>query len=156
MEDQALVRLINDQRVASLGTLHADRPAVSLAPYATAADLSAFFIHVSGLALHSKDLLRDPRVALMIAEPDRPSHNPQALARASISGDAQPLTADDPGLDEARARYLARHPAAAINFQLGDFFLVRIRPVSARFVAGFGRIYDLSADDWGRLARGAS
>jgi putative heme iron utilization protein len=156
MEAQALVKLVLDQRVASLGTLHDDRPFVSLVAYATADDLSAFFIHVSRLALHTNDLLRDPRVALMVAEPDRPSHNPLALARLSVSGEAEPLSADDPGHDEARSLYLARHPTAALNFQLGDFFLVRIRPASARFVAGFGRIYDLSAGDWAGLARNAS
>jgi hypothetical protein len=36
---------------------------------------------------------------------------------------------------------------AALNFQLGDFLLVRIRPHSARLVTGFGRIFDLSSDD---------
>ncbi len=36
-------------------------------------------------------------------------------------------------------------------FELGDFAIVTLQPVSARLVAGFGRAYSLvgqSLDDW--------
>jgi putative heme iron utilization protein len=84
---------------------------------------------------------------MMIAEPDHGSRNPQTLARLSIQGQAIPLVHDSADLDEARSAYLAKFPTSALNFQLGDFLLVRIHPQSARLVTGFGRIFDLTPED---------
>jgi predicted phosphoadenosine phosphosulfate sulfurtransferase len=41
--------------------------------------------------------------------------------------------------------WLARFPEQAINFTLADFSFWQITPRDARFVAGFGRIHNLSA-----------
>ena len=51
----------------------------------------------------------------------------------------------------ARVAYLERFPDAARTFELGDFSLVALQPVSARLVAGFGRAYRLAGEalaDW--------
>jgi hypothetical protein len=50
------------------------------------------------------------------------------------------------------ALYLAVHPTAAINFDLPDFLLAGVHPKSARFIAGFGKIFDLDREAWARLA----
>ena len=44
-----------------------------------------------------------------------------------------------------KAERLARFPQQAINFELADFSFWKITPRDARFVAGFGRIHNLSA-----------
>jgi hypothetical protein len=49
--------------------------------------------------------------------------------------------------------YLAKFPDSERNFGLGDFDLYRITPRSARFVADFGRIYDLKEEDLGEVGR---
>ena len=46
---------------------------------------------------------------------------------------------------DLRRQWLVRFPEQAINFQLADFSFWRIVPRDARFVAGFGRIHNLSA-----------
>ena len=46
---------------------------------------------------------------------------------------------------ELKRRWLGRFPEQAINFELADFSFWRIVPRDARFVAGFGRIRNLSA-----------
>ena len=147
-----LVELIRGRGIAALGTLHAGAPLVSMVLYAASPDLSAIYIHVSRLAQHTTGLLRDRRVGLLIAEPDKPSRNPLSMARVSIQADAEPLDVGSPEYAQARAAYVAAHPAAAFNFQLGDFLLVRITPISARFVAGFGKIVDIDAEEWAALA----
>jgi putative heme iron utilization protein len=147
-----LVELIRGRGIAALGTWHAGAPLVSMVLYAASPDLSALFIHVSRLAQHTGGLLRDRRVGLLIAEPDRPSRNPLAMARVSIQAEAEPLPVGSPEYEQARAAYVAVHPAAAFNFELGDFLLVRIKPTSARFVAGFGKIVDIDAEEWAALA----
>jgi putative heme iron utilization protein len=122
-------------------------PLVSLVLFSAANDGSAINIHVSRLAQHTQGLLESGQVGLMIAEPDRDSRNPQTIARLSIQGEARAISTSDPEYDAAKNVYLSRFPTAALNFQLGDFMLVRIRPHSARLVTGFGRIFDLSPDD---------
>ena len=147
-----LVELIRGRGIAALGTFHAGAPLVSMVLYAASPDLSAVFIHVSRLAQHTGGLLRDRRVGLLIAEPEKPSRNPLSMARVSIQADAEPLDVGSPEYEQARATYVAVHPAAAFNFQLGDFLLIRIKPISARFVAGFGKIVDIGAEEWAALA----
>lgn len=146
-----LVELIKGRGLAALGTSQGGWPVVSMVLYAASEELSAVFIHVSRLAQHTGALLADPRVGLLIAEPDKPSRNPLAMSRVSIQGLAEPLDPESAEFAAARDAYLDQHPTAAFNFTLGDFLLVRIRPTSARFVAGFGRILDLDADAWASL-----
>lgn len=141
-----LAHLLNDVRTAALATQHDDQPAVAMVLFAALPD-ATLVLHVSRLARHTGDLLRDRHVSLLIVEPDIPSRNPQTLARVTIEAVAEPLGPDGPESQEARAAYLAKYPAAALAFTLGDFVLVRLRPRSARLVAGFARAYDLTVDD---------
>jgi heme iron utilization protein len=146
-----LVELVRARGIAALGTLHGGAPLVSMVLYATSPDLSALFIHVSHLAQHTAGLLNDRRVGVLIAEPDKPSRNPLAMARVSIQADAEPLEPGSPEYEQAKAAYIAAHPSAAFNFELGGFYLIQIKPTAARFVAGFGRIVDIDAEGWSGL-----
>lgn len=141
-----LAQLIRTQRVASLGTLRDGAPFVSLVLFAPAVDFSAFYVHISTLARHTRDIQADPRVSLMIAQTDDRAVDPQTLARISIEGLAARVPAGDPDYGIARTRYLARAPQAAFNFSLADFGLYAITPARARFVAGFGKIFNLSVE----------
>ena len=109
--------------------------------YLPAPDFSAFYVHVSRLAWHTQDMLQDPRVALSVAESDDARADPFTLMRVTIRGEAVQI-ADGP-----KDAWLARFPEQAINFQLADFSFWRITPRDARFVAGFGRIHNLSAKE---------
>ena len=112
--------------------------------YMPAPDFSAFYVHVSRLAWHTQDMLQDPRVALSIAETDDARADPFTLMRVTIRGDALQVQDRE---NELKTRWLRRFPAQAINFQLADFSFWTITPRDARFVAGFGRIHNLSAKD---------
>ena len=57
----------------------------------------------------------------------------------------EPFVSMLPVVWPAAALYLARFPQAEPTFALGDFMLVRLRPRSLRFVAGFGRAHSLGA-----------
>src|SRR5262249_9222909 len=84
----ALAKLVQGRTVAALATLHAGGPFVSIVPYALLPG-GAFVIHVSRLAAHTKDMLDDPRVSLLIAQPEGGGVPAQALARVTIVGEAQ-------------------------------------------------------------------
>jgi len=136
-----LAQLIRSERIAHLATLRSGAPMASMTLYMAEADFSAFYVHVSRLAWHTQDMSHDPRVALSIAETDDRRADPFTLVRVSIRGEAMQITGGP------RDAWLARFPEQAINFQLADFSFWKIVPRDARFVAGFGRIHNLSAAD---------
>ena len=138
--DPALLKqLVLKERVAHLATLRNGAPMASMTLYMPEPDFSAFYVHVSRLAWHTQDMAHDPRVALSIAETDDRRADPFTLMRVTIRGDAAQLQG---GPKDA---WLARFPEQAINFELADFSFWKIMPRDARFVAGFGRIHNLSA-----------
>ena len=131
--------LVHGRTAAALGTLHAGAPAVSMVPFALLADGSAFVVHVSGLAAHTKDMRADPRVSLLVMQAEGEGTEAQALARVSVQGEARECVAGTPEAEAARAAYLARFPGAEPLTGFGDFAFFAIRPVQARFVAGFAQ-----------------
>ena len=141
-----LARLIRLQRVAALGTLRQGAPLVSMVAYLPEADFSGFLLRVSGLAWHTQDMLQDARVSLVIAETDDGRADPQTLARITLRGEAaqRPGAGDD--FERAKRAWLARFPESAVTFELADFSFWRIAPRDARYVAGLGRTYNLSAE----------
>lgn len=150
-----LAQLVRRQRVAALGTLRSGAPLVSMVPYAAAGDCTTIWLHLSRLAFHAQDILKDPRVSLMIAETDTRTGNPQMLARVSIQGEAIALPKSSPDYEPAKALYLAELPDAEMTFGLGDFDLYRIEPRTARYVAGFGRTFNLTLKDFREASKAA-
>jgi hypothetical protein len=146
----ALGRLLRAGRIAHLGTLRSGAPMVSMTLYLPAGDFSAFHVHVSRLAWHTQDMQQDPRVALSIAETDDRREDPFTLMRVTIRGEALQIANEAPEHAALKSAWLARFPAQAINFELADFSFWRIVPKDARFVAGFGRIHNISATELSR------
>ena len=73
-------------RVAALGTLQDGAPYVSLVPYALAADGRGLVIHVSRLAAHTQNMVREREVSVLVAEPDGPDKLAHALAASPSRG----------------------------------------------------------------------
>jgi heme iron utilization protein len=142
----SLAALIRDQRIAHLATLRGGAPMASMTLYLPERDFSAFWVHVSRLAWHTQDMSQDARVALSIAEADDGRADPFTLRRVTIRGEAAQVAAGP------KQSWLARFPEQAINFELADFSFWRIAPRDARFVAGFGKIHNLSAAGLSRAA----
>ncbi|MDO9074788.1 MAG: pyridoxamine 5'-phosphate oxidase family protein [Rubrivivax sp.] len=154
-DDARLLRaLLSTRPVGSLATLHGGEPAVSMVPFVLPRGDTRLFIHVSALAPHTRDIRAHPRASLLVmAEPGN-GVSPQALPRVALQADASFLPRDGEDHAAARDAYLARFPDAATTFELGDFSLVALRPVSARLVAGFGRAHALVGDGLAAWLRG--
>jgi putative heme iron utilization protein len=99
---------------------------------------------ISGLAVHTKNIIADPRVSLMLDE--RAAGDPLEGARIMLLGRAEQLQAPD--LEVARRRYLNAHPSAEAFVDFKDFSFFRIRPSGTHLVAGFGRIVDLKPEQF--------
>ena len=143
----------DEARIAHLATLRDSSPMVSMTLYMAEEDFSAFYVHVSRLAWHTQDMLHDARVALSIGESDDGRADPFTLARVTIRGNAVQIQNNDPVFQNLKSAWLERFPEQAINFELADFSFWRIAPRDARFVAGFGRIHNLSATELMRTGR---
>jgi len=141
-ETAALLKtLLTEERTAHLATLRGGAPMVSMTLFMPERDFSAFYVHVSRLAWHTQDMMQDGRVALSVSETDDGRADPFTLMRVTVRGEAVQL---EGGPKDA---WLARFPEQAINFTLADFSFWKITPRDARFVAGFGRIHNISAKE---------
>ena len=141
--EQLLARLIRNTRIAALATHHEGEPNLAMVAFSFAEDFSAFYIHVSRLGKHTRDMEIDPHVSLLIAETDDSRPDPQTLARVSLQGVAEILPKDDREYIRIKHLYLIRFPESEALFSLGDFNLWRITPKHGRFVAGFARAFNL-------------
>ena len=135
--------LLRRSRQGALATLMpgSGDPYCSLVNVASYPDGSPILL-ISRLAVHTRNILGDARVSLMLDE--RAEGDPLEGARIMLAGQAEEVTAPD--LEIARRRYLRAHPSAEVFVNFGDFSFFRIRPRGTHLVAGFGRIVDLKPD----------
>ena len=137
--------LLRRSRQGALATLMAGSgdPYCSLVNVASHADGSPILL-VSRLALHTRNILGDSRVSLMLDE--RAEGDPLEGSRIMLAGRAEEASTDD--LEILRRRYLNAHPSAETFVSFKDFSFFRIRPGGAHLVAGFGRIVDLKPEQF--------
>jgi len=137
--------LLRRRRQGALATLMAGSgdPYCSLVNVASHADGSPILL-ISRLAVHTRNILADPRVSLMLDE--RAAGDPLEGARIMLAGRAE--EASEGELDTLRRRYLNAHPSAENFANFKDFSFFRIRPSGAHLVAGFGRIVDLKPEQF--------
>lgn len=148
-----LVNLIRRERIAALGTLRGGAPLVSMVACLPEADFSAFHLRLSRLAWHTQDMERDPRVSLAFIERDDERADPQTLARLTLRGEVERLPGEGGTHERLKAAWLARFPESGVTFELADFAFWRLVPRDARFVAGLGRTFNLSAAGLREAAR---
>ena len=137
--------LLRRSRQGALATLMVGTgdPYCSLVNLASHPDGSPILL-ISRLALHTRNILGDPRVSLMLDE--RAAGDPLEGARIMLAGRAEEAGPDQ--LELLRRRYLSAHPSAEAFVSFKDFSFFRIRPTAAHLVAGFGRIVDLQPEQF--------
>ncbi|MDX9991892.1 MAG: pyridoxamine 5'-phosphate oxidase family protein [Anaerolineales bacterium] len=140
-------KLIRGARQASLGSLYNGLPLVSMVLIAPSPDLSSYYIHISRLAQHTRDIDNDPSIGLMMMEPDQGAGDPQQLSRVSLLGRAFKISGGDSDYQQACSLYLERYPTTAPYFTFSDFRMYRIKIESGRFVAGLAKAINLTAED---------
>ncbi|MBM3151052.1 MAG: hypothetical protein FJZ96_02410 [Chloroflexi bacterium] len=86
------------------------------------------------------------------AESERGGIDPQLLGRVSATSRAEEVQPQAEDYAAIKAGYLERYPQASANFLLKDFSFFCIPPEEGRYVAGFGRIFNLTAEDFRQAA----
>jgi heme iron utilization protein len=137
--------LLRRSRQAALATLTpgSGDPYCSLVNVASQPDGSPILL-ISRLALHTRNLLGDARLSLMLDE--RAEGDPLEGSRIMLAGRAEQASGDDVAI--LRRRYLNAHPSSEVFVNFKDFSFFRIRPTGAHLVAGFGRIVDLKPEQF--------
>jgi putative heme iron utilization protein len=124
---------------AALASAMEGMPYASLVLAATAPD-GAPLLLLSRLAQHTQNLDREPRASLLFDGTfglDEPLTGP----RVTVIGEARRI--DDAAL---KARFVRRHPSAALYASFADFGLFRLEPQRGHLVAGFGKIQWVERD----------
>jgi putative heme iron utilization protein len=136
-------QLMRRQGHAALATTLDGRPYASLVALACDMDASPLLL-LSDLAQHSRNIAADNRISLLFDGSDAgaPSEDPLAAPRLSLLGEA--VRHHDQRL---LARFVARHPSAAVYAGFGDFHLYRVAIGRGHLIAGFGRISWVEPDE---------
>lgn len=141
-EARDMVRSVDHAALATIeaGTGH---PLASRVGLATLSDGTPVVL-VSRLAAHSAALDGEARCSLLIGEAGKgdPLAHPRLtlMCRATVISDPAART-------EARVRYLARQPKAALYIDLPDFRFFRLDIERVSFNAGFGKAYAIEGKD---------
>jgi heme iron utilization protein len=137
--------LLRRSRQGALATLvpGSGDPYCSLVNVASHPDGSPILL-ISRLALHTRNLLGDARLSLMLDE--RAEGDPLEGSRIMLAGRAEQAGGGDVAI--LRQRYLNAHPSSEVFVNFKDFSFFRIRPIGAHLVAGFGRIVDLKPEQF--------
>jgi len=97
---------------------------------------------ISEMAEHTKNLRRDSRASLLVAQGG--AEDPLANARVTLVGECTPI--EHP--EAARATFLERHPNAGYYVDFKDFNLWRLQVAAVRYIGGYGRMSWVDADAW--------
>jgi putative heme iron utilization protein len=136
--------LLRRSRQGALATLMVGSgdPYCSLVNLASHPDGSPILL-ISGLAVHTRNILADNRISLMLDE--RAAGDPLEGARIMLSGRAEQA---GPDKELLQRRYLSAHPSAEAFVSFKDFSFFKIHPTGTHLVAGFGRIVDLKPEQF--------
>ena len=139
--------LISAQRTLHLATrAPSGEPEASYAPF-VADETGRFYIFVSRLSRHTRNLLEQPGLSILLIEPEAEAQQIFARKRLSYHCVAEVIARDDPEwaarLDEFEARF-----GAIIDMlrSLDDFVMFRLVPEYGSFVKGFGQAYTIDSD----------
>ena len=136
---RAARRLMRTALKGSLATLDREtgHPYASLILVATEPGGAPIFL-ISRLALHTRNLEKDPRASVLI-DGTCGLGDPLTGGRLTLSGQARP-SASSTGL----RRFLARHPSAEGYAGFADFSIYALEVAGGHYIGGFGRIVDLA------------
>ncbi len=143
-EAQAFLESFQTLTMASLtpeGVPHA-----STAPYVRLEN--DFYLLISTVAQHGRNLLVNPRVSVLFAEDENRCVQPFARKRITIEAEVLEVAHNDKLYDEVIERFKGQFDSELVTSltQMGDFHLFCLRPQSGSIVMGFGKAYRLDAN----------
>ena len=128
------------------------RPESSYAPFVVDQN-NQFYIYISALARHTKNLLHDSRAGIMFIEPEEQAENIFARKRLTFDCDAEIVVRESQEWMSIMSLFddFARELMQTLRI-LADFQLIRLKPNSGLFVKGFGKAFEISGEKMDQLS----
>lgn len=122
------------------------RPNVSYAPYVQ--NQAGYFVLISELARHARNLQLNPQVSIMMIEDEGSSKQLFARKRLTFDAVATVVPRDSQQWSQVITQMQQRFGEIIEGLsQLEDFVLFNLKADQGLFVKGFGQAYQVSGDD---------
>lgn len=148
----AVVQLRAHVKTILLGTSGAEgEPDCSVAPW-TGLDDGVLLTYVSELSAHTKNMRATGKASVLLIEDEASAAHLLARRRLTLRCEAQFLERGAPEFAPAMAAMKEKYGPVMQHLEsMTDFHLVRLTPLAARLVAGFGQAYDADPAAWDQL-----
>ena len=143
--------LVHLQKTGSLSTLSRKQPGWpfgSVMPYGLDEQGQPVFL-ISNMAMHTQNLLGDPRASLLVTPPESRT-DPLGAARVTLMGLATRVPSGE--VAQVRELYLARHANASYWVDFDDFGFFRLAIEDIYFVGGFGSMGWVASKEYATAA----
>ncbi len=143
--------LVHLQQTGGLSTLSRKQPGWpfgSVMPYGLDEHGQPIFL-ISTMAMHTQNLLGDPRASLLVTPPESRS-DPLGAARVTLMGSVTKVPSEE--VAKVRELYLDRHANASYWVDFNDFGFFRMVMADIYFVGGFGSMGWVAPDDYARAS----
>ena len=138
-----IANFIAEARCLNLATVTPEGlPFCSSAPFAI--DNDCFYVLLSELAVHGRNLQSNPMASVLIIEPEQQAAELYARVRLNYTIKAELISPQNPEFNdivECLVQRLGERPR--MLSELGDFKLFRLIPEGGRYVKGFGKAYEI-------------
>ena len=145
--------LLQATRVLSLAYVSDAGPEAALLPFSPRDDYGALYVQVSTLARHARALQSGSHVGVLVHAQDSATTDAMQLARLSVSAVVSVVDKDNAAYDAASAQFVSRFPAARLTLGFADFSLCMLMLGGGRFVEGFARAFDVSAQTFAEIGK---
>lgn len=136
-----------ERRTLQLATVDEEgRPNVSYAPFVQ--NQEGYFVLISDIARHARNLKANPNVSLMMIEDEESSKQLYARKRLTFDATASVVERESELWAQVIAQMKDRFGEIIDGLsQLQDFSLFNLKAENGLFVKGFGQAYQVSGDD---------
>lgn len=135
-----------------LGTLDkGGLPFSSYAPYVY--DQNRFYVYISDIATHAKNLKRTPKASLFFVEDESKTNNLFARKRVSLQCESRLINRDDERFDEVMALFAQKFDAKMVATlqKMLDFNLYEFQTTYGEATFGFGKAYFIGGEHMDEL-----
>ncbi|PTO71171.1 heme utilization protein HutZ [Vibrio splendidus] len=136
-----------ERRTLQLATVDEEgRPNVSYAPFVQ--NQEGYFVLISDIARHARNLKANPQVSLMMIEDEESSKQLYARKRLTFDAQASVVERETELWTQVIGQMQERFGEIIDGLsQLQDFSLFNFKAENGLFVKGFGQAYQVSGDD---------
>ncbi|KHG35110.1 pyridoxamine 5'-phosphate oxidase family protein [Sulfurospirillum sp. MES] len=139
-------------QTAIIGTLDAKGdPFSSYAPYMY--DQNRFYVYISDIATHAKNLQRNPKASLFFVEDESKTDNLFARKRVSLQCDSQKITRGSERFEEVLSLFAEKFDTKMVATlkKMTDFNLYEFKVTYGEATFGFGKAYFIGGENMDEL-----